>query len=240
MAKNQRRITVYLVMATILGSLILYNVYLEIRMDEHHVLIKKTEGEIQQSYDNISQLKRQKAELLNEIRFLDSAYKSVDLTEAHNSIQPNDPAIQSLAASLGDPEAIYYFVRDNIAYSSRTDSHHLASETLQIKEGNCVEKAELLASLLRANGTSEKNVHVYLGTINEKKYYEGIPPENHAWIEFYYDGRWLVLDPSQYLGDFSFEQWDRETFYEYFKADSYFEYNDKRSTIIRKVDPYSP
>lgn len=231
----EKNTVVYAVIALVIGSLILNTIYLEKKMGEQEELIQNNERLIQQNYDNISLLKRQKAELLSEIKFLDYTYKAVDLTYVSTYIKPENPEIQTLAASLGSPEAIYYFVRDDITYLEGTRTHSRDLEVLQMGKGDCVGIADLLCSLLRAYGFSGNDVHVVIGTVTYGGY-----RYPHTWIECYHNNHWLVLDATQYLGDFSFEQWDRNAFYEYFSADNYFEYNDKYSMIVGKVDPYKP
>lgn len=225
---ERNNVVVYAVIALVIGVMILNNFY-------HEKEIAKNEELIQQNYDEIDELKRQKAELISEIEFLDSTLRVFDFKYSKVYIRPNDPEIQSLAAAMGGShETAYYFVRDNIAYD--VDSiNYMAPAVLQTGAGDCTAKANLLASLLRAEGVSEDNVYVVLGTIAH-----GEEPYTHAWVEFYDDGKWRVLDASAYPSSYAYEEWDRESFYEHFGAVNWIEYNDKHSTILEKVDPFTP
>ncbi len=188
-------------------------------------LLKLTEG-----------LKHEKSAMVREFRFLNYLYRSVDITQAPQNINFKDPKIIELANSLATPENMYYFVRDNISYLPLQPLHKSAAEVLNAGKGDCVDQANLLASLLRAEGYPSADVLVVLGTINEKRYIEGIPPENHAWVEFKYGGKSLILDPTSYLGKFEFKKWTKDDFYGTFKIDDYFAYNDKSSSILKKYD----
>jgi transglutaminase-like putative cysteine protease len=218
---------VYAVIVLMAGGLILNSMYYEKKVD-------KTEELIQQSYEEIEVLRWQKAELINEIEFLDSALRVFDFKYSQVYIRPNDPEIQSLAAAMGDPETAYYFVRDNIAYDVGS-LNYMAPAVLQVGKGDCTAKSNLLASLLRAEGVSEDDVYVVLGTVAHEE-----EPYTHAWVEFYDDGKWRVLDASAYPSVYTFNEWDRESFYEHFAAVNWIEYNDKYSTIVEKVDPDQP
>lgn len=225
---------VYAVIALIIGSLLLSSIYYEKQISKNEELILQNEKLIQQSYEEISLLKRQKAELINEIKFLDSTLRVFDFKYSKVYIRPDDPEIQSVAALLGDPEAAYYFVRDVITYDVE-GINYMAPAVLQMGAGDCTAKANLLASLLRSQGVPEDDVHVVLGTITH-----GEEPYAHAWVEFYQDGEWKVLDASAYPSVYSFEEWDREGFYEHFGAVNWIEYNDQYSKIVEKVDPSIP
>lgn len=224
---ERRNIVLYAMTVLMISSLILSSLY-------HGKRMAKNEELIQQSYEDISILKRQKAELISEIEFLDSTLRVFDFKYSMVYIRPNDPGIQSLATSLEGPEAAYYFVRDEVAYDAMS-VNYMASAVLQTGKGDCTGKANLLASLLRAEGVSENDVHVVLGTITH-----GEEPYTHAWVEFYNDNKWRVLDSSAYPSVYSFEEWDRESFYEHFGAVNWIEYNDKYSTIVEKVDSSEP
>lgn len=137
-------------------------------------------------------------------------------------VSSKDPAIKELAVSLGGEDEIYRFVRDNIDYSDDYDERRIAAEVLDTKQGDCLGKANLLAGLLIAYGYSSKEVIVSMGyvTLNEEK-------KHHAWVELNSNGKWMVLDPSQFLGNFEFNRWDRTSFYEVYQAQPYAEFNDR-------------
>lgn len=232
MERNKR--VAYAVIVLVIGGLILNNVYLERKMAGGEELIRQNTEEISQHHEELAVLHAQKAKLLDEIEFLDNTLRVFDFKYSKVYIRPNDPNIQSLAAAMGDPETAYYFVRDNIAYDVET-LNYMAPAVLQLGKGDCTAKANLLASLLRAEGISEDDVHVVLGTVahGEESY-------THAWVEFYDDGKWRVLDSSAYPSVYSFNEWDKESFYEHFAAVNWIEYNDKYSIIVEKVDPDEP
>lgn len=137
-------------------------------------------------------------------------------------VSSKDPAIKELAVSLGTPEEIYRFVRDNIEYSEDYDEHRMATEVLDRKQGDCLGKANLLAGLLLAYGYSSREVIVNMGYVTPNG-----ERSHHAWIEFNYDGKWIVLDASQFLGNFEFNRWDRTSFYQTYQATPYAEFNDR-------------
>jgi len=87
---------------------------------------------------------------------------------------------------------------------------------------------------LIAAGYPSESLYVVLGTVNEPYYMESIPPENHAWVEFNYQDEALILDPTSYLGNFTFNQWTKEKFYNAFRIDDYFAFNDRSSWIVKK------
>lgn len=137
-------------------------------------------------------------------------------------VSSNDPVIKELAVSLGTPEEIYRFVRDNIDYSSDYDEKRMATEVLDKKQGDCLGKSNLLAGLLLAYGFTSREVMVNMGyiTVNGEK-------SHHAWVEFNQNGKWMVLDGSQFLGNFEFNRWDRASFYQAYQAKPYAEFNDR-------------
>ncbi|MBI1904646.1 MAG: transglutaminase domain-containing protein, partial [Rhodocyclales bacterium] len=76
---------------------------------------------------------------------------------------PHTPAIQALAASLGNnPLAIYQWVHDNIVFTPTYGSVQGAQDTLDKRSGNAFDQASLLIALLRSAGISARYV---VGTI---------------------------------------------------------------------------
>lgn len=77
---------------------------------------------------------------------------------ASRLIDVGHPAVQDCAQSFGEREvvqAVYEFVRDQVAHSWDIQSHRVtarASDVLQYREGICYAKSHLLAALLRARG----------------------------------------------------------------------------------------
>ncbi len=139
----------------------------------------------------------------------------------------HDPKIKELARSLGSPENIYLFVRDEVEYSENYDKRRTAAEVLESRQGDCLGQADLLASLLLAYGYTGEEVKVSMGyTVHLDGIHNG-ERLHHAWVEFNNKGRWLVLDASRFMGTFEFEQWDRESFYQAFQAEPYAQFNDE-------------
>ncbi len=137
------------------------------------------------------------------------------------------PAIKELAKSMGGPDEIYRFVRDEIKYSEDYDEKRMATEVLNSKQGDCMGKSDLLAGLLLAYGCSSREVIVSMGYVtrnNERRH--------HAWVELNSNGKWIVLDSSQFLGNFEFDRWDKESFYQAYQAQSYAEFNDRFVQMI--------
>ena len=74
---------------------------------------------------------------------------------AFGAEDPNDPRIQSLAASLSNnPAAIFEHVRDNIGIEIYTGSLRGARGALASKAGNSLDRASLTIALLRASNPS--------------------------------------------------------------------------------------
>ncbi len=137
-------------------------------------------------------------------------------------VDAGDPTIKELAASLGGPEEIYLFVRDEVEYSEDYNKRRTAVDVLESRQGDCLGQADLLASLLLAYGYTEDEVLVGMGYVNlngERRH--------HAWVEFNNKGKWIVLDSSKFRGTFEFGMWDRESFYQAFQTESYVKFNDK-------------
>lgn len=170
--------------------------------------------EEQRLKENLANVTRE-AEMLN-AEVPDSVIKYAPLL-----VDAEEPEIKELATALNKPEEIYLFVRDKIEYSQDYTERRTASDVLNSKQGDCLGKADLLAALLLARGYTDREVFVNMGHIT----YDGVR-RHHAWVEFNYKGKWLVLDSSQFLGKFEFERWDKEEFYQAYRARPYAEFND--------------
>lgn len=153
---------------------------------------------------------------------LDAEVPDPILKYAPMLVSSNDPAIKELARSMGGPDEIYRFVRDEIKYSEDFDEKRMATEVLDSKQGDCLGKANLLTGLLLAYGYSSEEVTVSMGYVTRN---DGL--RHHAWVELDINGKWIVLDPSQFLGNFEFDQWDKESFYQAYQAKPYAEFNDR-------------
>ncbi len=111
--------------------------------------------------------------------------------------------IQALAASItsgktssyAKAEAIFNWVRDNIAYSFYYNTRNGAVGTLNARSGNCVDTSHLLIALTRAVGIPARYQH---GTC---KFTSGT--YGHVWAQIWVNGVWYNADASSsrnYLG----------------------------------------
>jgi len=173
-------------------------------------------------------------ELENQLNIATSQKKILDaevpdpvLKFAPLLVSSNDPAIKELAKSMGGPDEIYRFVKDDIKYSEDYDEKRMATEVLNSKQGDCLGKSDLLAGLLLAYGYSSKEVIVSMGyvTRNDER-------RHHAWVELNTNGKWIVLDSSQFLGNFEFDRWDKTSFYQAYQAQPYAGFNDRFVQVI--------
>lgn len=166
-------------------------------------------------------LKERLADITREAEMLNAEVPDPVIKYAPLLVDAEDTEIRELAATLNKPEEIYLFVRDRIEYSVDYTEGRSASEVLDSKQGDCLGKADLLAALLLAKGYSDKEVFVSMGHVT----FDGAK-RHHAWVEFNSKGKWLVLDSSQFLGNFEFERWGRESFYDAYRARPYAEFNN--------------
>jgi hypothetical protein len=107
-------------------------------------------------------------------------------------------ALAPSAAGSFDLRAVVLeaFVARQIRYTRRHGKYfQLPEETLARKEGDCEDRAILLAALLVAAGISQYNVRVALGTVSHTA--GGRTHQaSHAWVAYKDEiGDWLLLDP---------------------------------------------
>lgn len=172
-------------------------------------------------------LEKQLGEVTHEADILNAEVPNPVIKYASLLVGSDDPKIKELAQSLGSPEKIYLFVRDEVEYSEKYDKRRTAAEVLESREGDCLGQADLLVSLLLAYGYTGKEVMVSMGyTLHNGE------RRHHAWVEFNNKGRWLVLDASRFMGTFEFEKWDRESFYQAFQAEPYAQFNDEYVHVV--------
>jgi peptidoglycan hydrolase-like protein with peptidoglycan-binding domain len=102
--------------------------------------------------------------------------------------QSDNSEIISLAKSLGNAEAIFYYVRDNLNYSFYYNTLRGAVKTLHDEEGDCCDLSHLIVALLRAIGIPARYVHVYdrFTTITC----------GHVVAEGFINGEWINMDAS--------------------------------------------
>ena len=91
------------------------------------------------------------------------------------------------------------FVAEKIAYkAARLDYWQFPDETLWVKEGDCEDRALLMASLLLASGVSGYNVRVALGKLRVSLKSGKRREHDHAWVMYKNEeGRWILLEPLQ-------------------------------------------
>lgn len=89
---------------------------------------------------------------------------------------------------------------DDVLYQRAPYGEQTAMSTMNSKRGVCLGIANLTAALLRAAGIPAKVISGYalgIEDINEEwtdASASAKSPANHAWNEFYADGRWVVVD----------------------------------------------
>ena len=99
--------------------------------------------------------------------------------------------------------AVLTYVSNHVGYAHRTgrdagsDPWQFPDETLARGEGDCEDRAFLIAALLSASGISEFNVRVALGQVVVDR---GTGPSGrlgHAWVMYKTEaGHWTVLEPT--------------------------------------------
>ncbi|HRI39445.1 MAG TPA: transglutaminase domain-containing protein, partial [Nitrospira sp.] len=90
------------------------------------------------------------------------------------------------------------FVHTAIAYSNGRagDPWQFPDETLEVREGDCEDRALLMASLLLASGISSYNVRVVLGKMRLRKPNGRFTDRDHVWVMYKNEaGKWHVLEP---------------------------------------------
>lgn len=101
------------------------------------------------------------------------------------------------------------YVSKNIEFDYSTkinEKINTASETLEVKEGVCLDYANLMTALLRVSGIPAKKISgLALKRLNESSDWSS-PAGSHAWVEFYANGKWYFDDPS--WGDRNFDYSD--------------------------------
>jgi|GEM_PF-6802182 len=179
----------------------------------------------------ISKLQHLDDKLSRELFFINYSLGSTfDPSHARDYIEYNNPEIKKLAFELNTPENMYYFVLKNISYV-RVPKSVYAGEVLNLKEGDCDAKSNLLAALLRARGYPQERVKIAAGIAYLDR--EQNATIIHSWVEFfdYNKKKWFVLDTTPLLDIAYFEKYEKKDFYLKFVQDVFFEYNDGYYTI---------
>ena len=100
---------------------------------------------------------------------LKSKFMQPRLQTGTSADDPTDPYIVNQAAALhNDPQQMFAFVRDQIAYQAYSGSLRGARGTLWSKAGNALDRASLLVALLRASGFTAQYVQGTLTTAQEQ------------------------------------------------------------------------
>lgn len=137
-------------------------------------------------------------------------------------------------------QLIAAFVSEKIAYKSvRRDYWQFPDETLWVKEGDCEDRALLIASLLLGSGVSGYNVRVALGKLRVSLKSGKCRELDHAWVMYKNEeGRWIILEPlhlhREAKGSFKPETPSGLTHAEYIP---YFVFNDIHLWEIIGPDP---
>lgn len=148
------------------------------------------------------------------------------LANDQKNIQPQAPPVQSLAQSLGSSEKIYSYVTEEIRFEPRDSKNLAALDVIENKFANCAGKANLICSLLLANGVKADHCHVTIGVLGDKQIV-------HAWVEFKDGQKWIVLDSTTTLG----RPWimERNPYYNQFKVRPIYEYNNAYAQYCSEV-----
>jgi hypothetical protein len=91
------------------------------------------------------------------------------------------------------------FVGQEVAYryGGTYDPWRFPDETLSVREGDCEDRALLIASLLLASGISSFNVRVALGELRFYSTEARSRSFGHCWVMYKNEaGQWLVIDPT--------------------------------------------
>ena len=147
-------------------------------------------------------------------------------------VDPDDPAVRSLAERLGTPEAAYAYVRDRIRYEPMVPGTP-PGEILRAGAGSCLGKATLLCSIYRAMGIPASDVRLIVGNI-------ALPDRiiDHAWIDLEYRGGCLQQDPSGLLGIFEFGKFPGMEFTRYFVQEENYCFNDEGFAVISQLNRF--
>lgn len=146
-------------------------------------------------------------------------------------IDPTDNSVREKAKTLRFPEEGYQFVRDKIAYSA----HVAAGDpylTLKNREGSCLGKAALLASLYRAMGLPRERVRVVVGIVQMP---DGRMAD-HAWVDIEHQGKCYQQDPSLFLGRFEFDEFPNDSFSKLYAMKETFVFNDEEFAIVSQLN----
>ena len=131
---------------------------------------------------------------LNEIQALNATQLEKYLKSSGNDAL--NSAIKDLAKQLtsgksstwAKANAIFKYVRDNVAYEYYADTKYKATGTLSVKRGNCCDHANLVVALCRAANIPVRYSHAQGCTFSSGLY------AGHVWAQIYIDGVWYSAD----------------------------------------------
>ncbi len=147
-------------------------------------------------------------------------------------VDPGDPAVESLARTLGTPEAAYAHVRDRIRYVPMA-AGAAPGEILRDGAASCLGKATLLCSLSRALGVPPERVRIVTGSV-------ALPGRvaDHVWIDLEHKGACIQQDPSGFLGRFEFAQFPGMEFTRAFVLEEDFCFNDQGFAVVSQLNRF--
>ncbi len=157
-------------------------------------------------------------------------YEKLKIYDMTVFITPDSENIISFAnkISTNDPIQIYKFVRDEIkyvddylTYDYRFEYWQFPEETLRLRTGDCEDQAILLCTLLRAKGYEPEEVKVVFGLTSSNT--------GHAWVELFYEGNWVVFDPTSSANDYI----EKTQYYSLINANYKGSFNDVYHELIQ-------
>lgn len=88
---------------------------------------------------------------------------------------------------------IFIWITENIKYAGYIEDSRGALYALKNKKADCTEYAYLFAAFCRANNIPARIIGGYICADNKVIR----PQEYHNWAEFYYKGKWRLVDPQK-------------------------------------------
>ena len=150
---------------------------------------------------------------LNEVQYLNATQISAYLVSSGNDAL--NSAIQNLAKQLvsgkssnwDKANAIFKYVRDNIAYEYYADTKYKATGTLSSKRGNCCDHANLVVALCRAAKIPVRYAHAQGCTFSSGLY------TGHVWAQINIDGVWYSADATSKRNELgNIHNWNTNSF----------------------------
>lgn len=115
------------------------------------------------------------------------------------------------STKLEKANAIFNYVRDNLAYSYYPNSRKGAAKTLKYKSGNCCDHANLIVALCRAAKIPARYSHAQGCRFKISGSIEG-----HVWAQIYVGGRWYSADGTSYRNTLgNIKNWDTRHYYRF-------------------------